>query len=156
MTNPTLDRSRDFGTIHGDHEHGAQFAQDGFFFDAHDRLIEGALDEDAVKRLAELSKTAEAIEEAKAAFRKLMPNLSDEQVNKAINVENMKPANPNDEEIDLVAWANGSKTYLFGRVTKLIREQFNISPANKLQALEILAENGIIPPRSQTPTNPSL
>jgi hypothetical protein len=153
---PTLDRSRDYGTVHGDHEHGAHTVQDGFFFDAQDNLIEGAMDEVQVARLAELRNQDAAIEQARAKFLELMPNADKATVDKLINVANLKPADPNAEEVDLAAWANGTKTYVFGRVTKRIRELYNISPANRLQCLEVLAENGVIAPRSQTPTSPSL
>jgi len=152
---PTLDRSRDYGTIHGDHELGGQFAQDGFFYDGQGFLIEGAMDEVQVAKLAELRNQDEAVEQARAKFLELMPNADKATVDKLINVANLRPATT-EEEIDLAAWAAGSKNYVFGKVTKAIREQFNVSPVNKLQCLEILAENGVIAPRSQTPTSPSL
>jgi hypothetical protein len=153
---PTLDRSRDYGTVHGDHEYGAHTVQDGFFYDAQDNLIEGAMDEVQVRRLAELREQTDAVAEAKATFRKLMPNMSEADVDKLINVENLKPANPNDEEIDLAKWGAGLQPkVLYSRVAQKIRQEFNQSPANKRQALEILAEHGVIPPIGGTSTIPS-
>jgi hypothetical protein len=140
---PTLDRNRDYGTVHGDHEHGAAFTQDGFLFDARYEIIEGAMDEEAHGRFLKMQQEREAVEKAKEAFRSFMPDADEATISKIINADNLRAPSPADDVIDLEAWANGSKTYLFGRVTKLIREKFNISPANKRQALEILAENGI-------------
>jgi hypothetical protein len=151
---PTLDRNRAFAEVHG--EHTARSWQDGFLFDGNDNIMEGEMDEAQVKRFAEMKQQAIAVEKAKAAFREIMPGMDDAQVSKLINIDNLKPVTPNDADIDLAAWARGDQQVVFGKVTKLIRETYNIAPANKLQALEILAENGVIPPRSQTPTSPSL
>lgn len=155
---PTLDRNRDYGTVHGDHELGATYSQDGFLFDTAGTLIEGALDPDARARLERLQKQGDAIAEAKAKFRELMPDMSEEQIDKVINAENLRPKDDNAALTpeDLAEWAAGKKSIIFGKVTKRIRELYNISPANRLQCLEILAENGVIPAMSGTPTSPSL
>ena len=150
----TLDKTRSFGTIHGENEHGAHFDQDGFLFDATGALIEDAMDSVQRERLKQYLAREEAISRAKAAFKEVMPDAPDEMVDRLITAENLeKAAQPG--EIDLVAWGRMEKRYPFHEVTKAIRERFNQSPVNKAQALEILAEHGLIPPLGGTPTIPS-
>lgn len=153
---PTLDRNRGFGTIHGDNEHGAHFEQDGFFFDATGTLIEGAMDERQRAKLQQLQAQDEAMERAREAFRQVMPDASPELVNKIITAENLNVKEAGDDEIDLAAWALGTKNYLFTKVAKRIREDYDQSPVNKKQALEILAEHGVIAAAPGAATIPSM
>jgi hypothetical protein len=152
----TLDRNRVYGEIHGEHEHGAKFDQDGFFFDAHGGLIEEAMDDRARDRLEQLQAQDAAIEEARKAFRQIMPDADEATVSKIITAENLKKADAADEEIDLEAWGSGRKKYLFTKVAQKIRAEYSQSPANAGQAREILAEHGIIPSVGGTPTIPSM
>jgi hypothetical protein len=146
-TNPTLDRNRAFGQIHGEHELGGMFAQDGFIFDANDELIVAAMDAAQAKKLEERQAQDQAFTAARAAFKEIMPSASDEQIAKAINADNLKPTDPKDEPVDLYKWGMGQQEQiLFSRVAVLIRETYNQSPTSKRQAREILAQHGIIPP----------
>jgi hypothetical protein len=154
---PTLDRNRDFGTIHGEHEFGAQFEQDGFFYDATGALIEDAMDSTQRTRFETRQRQDEAFAKARDAFREVMPEATDEQLAKLINQDSLKPANPNDEEIDLEKWGMGLQPkVLYSRVAQKIRQVYNQSPANKRQALEILAEHGVIAPIGGASTTPSM
>jgi len=155
MTNPTLDRSRDFGTIHGENEHGAFYEQDGFFFDATGALIEGAMDERQRAKLEQMQEQERALEQAREAFRAVMPSASPELVAKLITADNLKTTTE-EEEIDLVAWATGQKNYLYSKVAQKIRREFDQSPVNKKQALEILAEHGLIAAAPGAASIPSL
>jgi hypothetical protein len=144
MQNPTLDRTRDFGTIHGEHEHGATYSQDGFFFDASGDLIEAALDAAGLKRLEQRKNQDAAILEAKSKLRELMPDLTAEQLDKVVNVQALNA--PESQEItreDLALWAAGQKQIVFATAKKAITALFDQSPVNKQQAIEILAANGI-------------
>jgi hypothetical protein len=152
---PTLDRNRDFGEIHGEAPFAAKYDQDGFLFCAQGELIHEALDEKGLARLESIKNQNEAQSAARAAFKKIMPSASEEQLAKLINLENLKPADPNAAEIDLAKWARGEQTVLFGRVAKKIREEYDQSPVNKKQALEILAEHGVIAPIAGASTIPS-
>lgn len=146
----SLDRNRPHGTVHGEHEFNAAYEQDDFLFDAHGEVIEASMDEKAVARLhARLAEEA-AIEKARTTFREAMPHLDEETVKRVISRDNLKPAE-DDGSVDLRAWAMGEKNYIFGKVTKAVREAYNQSPVNKAQCLEILAEHGVIP-RSMAPT----
>ena len=156
MTNPILDRSRDFGTIHGENEHGAHFDQDGFFFDATGTLIEGAMDAKQREKLEALQEQDRALEQAREAFLNVMPNADPEMVKKLITADNLKVGVSEDEEIDFVAWVNGSKKYIFSKVTAEIRKRFDQSPVNRKQALEILAEHGVITAAPGAATIPSM
>lgn len=154
--NLTLDRKREYGTIHGEHEFGAIFDQDGFLFDAQGNLIEASLTEAALARLEGLKAQERALEEARATFMKAMPNADPEMVAKLITADNLNTGNAEEEEMDLAGWAVGTKQYIFGKVTSEIRRRFNQSPVNKKQALEILAEHGIISVAPGAATIPSM
>lgn len=156
MTNPTLDRSRDFGTIHGESEYGAFFEQDGFFFDATGTLIEGAMDSKQREKLEQMQEQEHALEQAREAFLAVMPSASPELVKKLITADNLKVADAGEEDIDLVAWGTNQKNYLFSKVAAKIRREFDQSPVNKKQALEILAEHGLITAAPGASTIPSM
>lgn len=151
----TLDRSRAFGEVHGEHEYGAKNIQDGFFFDAEDTLIHGAMDTVQRKKLEQLQAQDTAMAKAREAFRAVMPDADEATINKIINVENLKLPVA-EEEIDLAGWGRGEKKYLFTRVAQKIRAEFSQSPANTKQAMEILAEHGLIASMGGTPTIPSM
>ena len=155
----TLDKTRDYGRVsghieHDDPMHGAVATQDGFLFDAYDNLIEKALTDADRKRLEEIVARNDALEAARARFLEIAPNTDPEQLAKIISVESLnKPSD--DGEVDLVAWAYGTKTYNYAKVAKAFRDRFSQSPTNKRQGLEILAEHGLIPPIGGTGTIPS-
>jgi hypothetical protein len=152
---PSLDRNRAFGEIHGENEFGARFEQDTFLFDATGALIEDAMGDSQRAKLKQLQDQDEAMERAREAFRSVMPDASKEMIDKIINTEGLN-APVIEEAIDLAAWASGQKQYLYSKVAAEIRRQFDQSPVNKKQALEILAEHGVITAAPGAATIPSM
>lgn len=156
---PTLDKTRHFGIVaghfeEGDPMHGALYSQDGFLFDVDGELIEKALSPADRDRMEKVMERNAALAAAKAAFLHVAPNTDPALIDKMITSDALtKPTT--EGAIDLVAWAEGRASYRYISVTQEIRKRFNQAPANKSQALEILAEHGLIAPRGGTPTIPS-
>lgn len=151
---PTLDRTRDFGTVSGDNiEHaGAFFEQDGFLFDVHGKIIEQYVTEAQRAELAARLRKEAALAKARQAFVDDL-GMSAEDAAVAVSLSNLDKRD--DGAIDLAAWARGEKRYPVDKVYRLIRESYDQSPTNRGQALEILAEHGVIPPVSGASTIPS-
>lgn len=157
---PVLDESRDFGTIAGHFEEhdpmpGAVYAQDGFLFRVDGTLIEAALTPKDRIRLEETVKRNAAVEAARAAFKEVAGDIDPEILKKIVSTDALTKPATDDGELDLVGWARGEKVYNYGKVAKAFRDRFSQSPVNKGQALQILAEHGLIPPVAGTPTIPS-
>lgn len=56
-----------------------------------------------------------------------------------------KVSSPEDEEIDLAAWARGEKKHVFFRVLGRAKESFpDADLANKANVLDILVKNGVV------------
>jgi hypothetical protein len=156
MTKLTLDRTREFGTVHGepsfvtgiDPDTDAEikvvqvYDQDGFPFDAAGNLIEDLLTPALRKKLERVLAQNLARETAQKAYLEALGEHATPADAKSISF--VDPNAPQAIEVDLVAWANGSKKYRFDLVVKKIREMFDISPGNRKQCLEVLKANGVI------------
>jgi hypothetical protein len=153
---PKLDRTRSFGEVHGERRFDEQYDQDGFLFRADGTVVEEAMTDADRARLKSVVEQNEALDAARAAFMQKLPDADPAIVAKLITAEGLKKPEPEDEPIDLVAWARQEKRYNFAKVTKAFREKYNQSPVNAAQGLEILAEHGAIPARGGEPTIPSM
>jgi hypothetical protein len=156
-----LDRTRDFGWIFGEvdskishvNEDGearvAVAEQDGYLFDKDDALIRDLLTPAQVKQIAKREAEAKAKAAAEEAFAKAMgefaPAAGDNRPRITLTDPDAK-VNPNDEEVDLLAWGRGRKKYRFDLVASEITKRFNIAPVTQDQARAILRDEGVLPP----------
>ncbi len=155
-----LDKTRSFGRIgghfeNGDPMQGAEFEQDGFLFRIDGSIVEGAMTDADKARLEQIVRRNDAMDAARAAFRTINPDIDPETLAKIINADALTNPESDDAEIDLIAWANGTKAFNYAKVAKEFRERFSQSPVNRQQGLEILAAHGLIPPLGRSPTIPS-
>lgn len=128
-----IDQSRPYGEIHGDWF--AKFEQDGLPFDGTGTLMVDKLTDEQKAALEKMDRLADA----KARAEELMREALGED---AGNLKITTDKEPETGDVDLRAWANGTKTYQFFQVTKACRERWNKSPANKQQALELIRSDG--------------
>lgn len=129
-----IDPSRPYGEIHGDHF--ARFEQDGLPFDGTATLMVDRLTDEQKASLEKMDRLAEAKARAEAMLKEAMGT---DAGNLKITTD---PQTVTDGDVDLQAWAAGTKNYQFFQVTKACRALWNKSPANKAQAIELVRSNG--------------
>jgi hypothetical protein len=138
-----FDPTQPFGTIHGEHEHGAVHSQFGFLFDQEGKLVEAALDAAGKARLADHVKKQAALEQAR---KSLVEALGDTpEAHAAAAALNLSAPEAPEEVVDLVAWASGAKKYQWTKVVEAITAATNNKPTSKPDAMGILKEAGIFP-----------
>jgi hypothetical protein len=155
---PTFDPTKSHGTVFGDHEIGhpmlgAAYEQDGFYFDAKRRFLPNAVTEEQTQRLAELAAREAALVKAREAYA-AATGVSVEEATEVLKVA--KVGDATEEAVDLERWGLGLERYPFDRITKKIRDDFNVGVTNKRQALEVLSSRGIIPGGAAVGTIPEL
>lgn len=146
MTADTLDRSRPYGTVHGEETDGAFFEQDGFLFDNEGLLLERLLTADQRKSLELMKAKRHAAEMAKEAYAAAMKDAGMTDVPPGappvIVSENAPPPapEPGDAKVDLLAWMKGEQKYQFFAVTKAVREQHGFAASDKSSVVKFLQE----------------
>lgn len=139
-----MDRSRDFGTVHGDRPHGdahykVAFYQDGLPYDPQGLLM---LDHpDIVGSEEKQAKVMRLIERSKKLLEKARGERDeddeDEDEDEDGDGEDKTP-------IDLKSWARGEQKLQWQLVTNAIAQRFAVRVSDKRGALELLIVERVV------------
>jgi hypothetical protein len=145
MTADTLDRSRPYGTVHGEETDGAFFEQDGYLFDNEGLLLEHLLSSDQKKSLELAKAKRHAAAMAQEAYEAAMKDAGMTDVPPGappvIVSENAPPPVPEPgDKVDLDGWMRGTHKYQFFAVTKAMREQFGFAASDKSSVVKFLQD----------------
>jgi hypothetical protein len=147
MTVITLDRNRDYGTVHGEDTGGAAFEQDGFQFDYQGNIIEELMSPEATKRYNKRLATVKAQEAAKAAYEAALADsgmdANDPDAPRMMGAPGDPP--PAEVKVDLRAWFLGQAKYGWFEVSRAIKEDHGFAPTSKTNAAQALSEEFGIP-----------
>lgn len=151
MTNAscvTLDKSRDFSTVHGerapDDLHArVRFFQDGLPFDAEGVLMADHPDitgNEKLQRVVErkLRKAAAKAEKEAARARGDLDDDDDE--------EDRPDADGKLPPVDIRAWVMGQRDYLWTEVSQAIALKYKVRVGGKKHAVEFLVNEGVVTP----------
>jgi hypothetical protein len=140
-----MDRSRPFGTIHGERTPGdkyalAHFSQDGIFFDAQGLHIDELVEDDKVRALVDrrLKKSSKPAADGDAGG-------SDET---DTDPAETKPAGSDSapEDVNLEAWLRGEAKYPWFAITKRVRERYSQNISKQVDMIEFLVmDEKVIP-----------
>jgi hypothetical protein len=151
MTADTLDRSRPYGTVHGETTDGAFFEQDGLLFDNEGLLLEHLMTAEQKKSLELVKAKRHAEAMAQEAYAAAMKDAGMTDVPPGappvIVSENAPPpaADPGDAKVDLLAWMKGEQKYQFFAVTKAMREQYGFAASDKSSVVKFLQDTLNLP-----------
>lgn len=149
-----LDRSRHFAIVTPP-ENGAHFHQDGLYFTHGGEVVEDMIDEAGVKAIKRRNAQAAAKAAAEDAYRKALEEQGMEPDAIKGEIERVKNAGAltdaaagaaNSQAVDLIAWAKGHKQYPWFTVRKAFTDQHSRDVENKANALDFLADEGLIAP----------
>jgi hypothetical protein len=138
-----MDRSRPFGTIHGERTPGdkyalAHFSQDDIFFDAQGLHIDELVEDDKVRALVDrrLKRAAKPADDAGG---------SDED-----DADPGEPKPPGSDsspdDVNLEAWLRGEAKYQWFAITKRVRERFSQNITKQVDMIEFLVmDEKVIP-----------
>jgi len=153
----TLDRNREYGTVHGEDTGGAFYAQDGFHFDIEGNLLEHLMDKGAVTRLEKRLAVENATRKAEEAYKLAMAEAGQaepEPVKVApakpgrIAVtpgEDEPPAAEDVEKFDFRGWYLGQNKVGWFEVSKALKTEMGYSANSKAAAAEFLSNELSIP-----------
>jgi hypothetical protein len=142
QTKLRMDKSRPFGTVHGERAPGdkhqfAHFQQDGIYYDAHGLHLEELVEDDKTRALVErrLKRQAKAAPKEKAADAGDSDN--DEDLDPASN----GAGSDSSDDVNLEAWLRGEAQYHWFRITKLVRERYHQNITKLIDMIEFLVED---------------
>jgi hypothetical protein len=139
-----IDDTRPYGEVHGEHEHNARWEQDGLLFGADLRVIEATLTDADRARIEKRAKVAAAKVRAETIMREA---LGEEAPGEIVRIATTAAEANDAEGVDLTEWAAAvnrgeSPPIRFDLITAECRKRWNKSPANKKQALRLIASDG--------------
>lgn len=140
-----LDNTKDYSTIHGergpsDPHYGVCFIQNGLPFDAEQKLMaDHAMIRDNPKAKIAIEKMVKRAE--KLAARRAIVDDEDAEAESAEDIED-----DGEGEINLKAWAMGTKQYRWQLVTDTIVLKYQRRVTSKRDALETLIAEGVVQP----------
>lgn len=137
-----LDKSRDFGTLHGDRgqgdpDHGVHFMQDGLPLDAQGFLV--AHHATLQGESKEATKLRELAERKLKRAIKVQQRIEDE----GSGAEDDEGGD-GDAPINLEAWARGTERVEWNDVTQTIAQRYKKRVGSKVDALEFLIEEKVV------------
>ena len=151
----TLDRNRDYGTVHGEETKGAFFSQDGFHFDNEGNLLEHLMDAGAKERLARRIATDNAKKAAEAAYKKAMaeadmaepeaPAPAPVVTGRIAALDDEPPAAEDKPEFDFRGWYLGTTKIQWFEVQKALKEHKSFVAGTKDNAAEFLSTDLQLP-----------
>lgn len=145
----TLDRSRSYGTVHGENTGNAAYEQDGILFDFQGDLIEELLTPAQREKIARKQAVADAERAAREAYEAVlastatpaaMPGVPENSITPALPPFEASPLNTTADMVDLRAWLMGTQKAQFFAVTKALKEQFGFAASDKQSAVKFLCD----------------
>jgi hypothetical protein len=136
-----MDRSKPFGTVHGERLPGdihqnTHFYQDGMPFDANGHLILDAIEDPKIRAIAErkLKKlpAAKAVDAAEA-------DVDDDDNDTGGDNTPPEPVAPGD--VNLEAWLRGEASYPWFAITKAVRERHSSNISKQAEMVEFLVHD---------------
>ena len=119
----SLDRSKPFGTVHGDLKDGIHFWQDGLPFDAQGKLVGARLTDEQRVRAERLARKAARLAPRQAA---------------ATGAAEAADEEPDAGDVNLEAWLRGDAKYLYDAVRTAIRGRYQRDCPSIGDAVEFL------------------
>lgn len=139
----TLDRSKHHSIVTPP-EKGAHFEQNGFYFDYKGDLAEEWLTDATRERLRKIINKKEADKIARAARQKFMQEQGLSEADLAADADDQADAAAGDDEVDIVAWAKGTKKYRFFSVVAAVSKRYNFEGTDRHSIIEFLIERGVV------------
>lgn len=157
----SLDRSRPHGQVYGETSHNIAFTQralglQGWPYDAHGKLIEGALNPEQKKKLKEKRDAAAA--QAKADAKKPAAKASAAELPQdELEDHGERPAAPAavvqeenlHDEVNLVMWLKGEVRYKPFEIQNALKARYKVNKPQLQAAALYLVEEQKVLPRSQ-------
>jgi hypothetical protein len=154
-----MDRSRGYGTVHGERPPGdlhqnTHFFQDNMPFDAHGFLILDAIDDPKIKAIAErkLKKLPTAPPAAEGDSDGAGEDDSDPATTEAVGQQ--KPTATNSSEVNLEAWLREEVSYPWNLITRTMRDRYHQNMSKQHDVIQFLVEDEKVVPEDQV--GPSL
>lgn len=143
-----LDRSRHYGTIHGERPPGdrhqlAHFTQDGITFDSQGFHLDDLIEDDKVRALVDrrLKRAGAPKAEADDAGGSDDDDIDDPAPKGA-------GSQSQSSDVNLEAWLRGEEKYQWFLVTKTVRERYSQNLSKMIDMLEFLIEDEKVIPFS--------
>jgi len=146
MTAVMLDRSRSYGSVHGEDTGGAFFEQDGILFDNEGVALKDQPSPNIQKLVADRERLMRANQAAKEAFEAAMagePTGSAPAGAAPVIVSEDAPPPapvPDGPTVDLRAWMTGAARYQWFEISSALLKQHAFKAQNKDQAVNFLIE----------------
>jgi hypothetical protein len=121
----SLDRSKPFGTVHGEPKDGVHFWQDGLPFDAQGKLALATLTDEQRLRAERLARKSARLAPRRAAAAAAVEAADQEQA-------------PAAGDVNLEAWLRGDAKYLYDAVRTAIRGRYQKDCPSIGDAVEFL------------------
>lgn len=146
----TLDRTRSYGSVHGEDTGGAFFEQDGILFDNDGYAIDNQPAPNFRQLADERERKMAAQAAAKKAYAAVMAgepsgNAPAGAPPAIVPDGGPPPADGDDDtpadEVDLLGWITGKKKYQFFAIQGALIRQKSFKAQSKAQAVEFLIEN---------------
>ncbi|MET4187617.1 hypothetical protein ABIB86_000434 [Bradyrhizobium sp. JR1.7] len=147
-----MDRSKPFGTVHGERQPGdlhqnTHFFQDGMPFDAHGLLIYEAIEDPKIKALAD--RKLKKLPAAKPAAEGDDDGAGDDDSDNDTGGDDTPPASSSPEEVNLESWLRGEASYPWFAITKAVRERHSNNISRQPEMVEFLVRDLKIIPEDQ-------
>jgi len=146
MTAVKLDRTRSYGSVHGEETGGAFFEQDGILFDNEGLALANQPSPNIQKLVADRERLMRANQAAKEAFEAAMAGqpVGDAPAGAApvIVSEDAPPPAPglDGPTVDLRGWMTGTARYQWFEISSALLKQHGFKAQNKEQAVNFLIE----------------